>query len=279
MVVAKLGLEGGGSSLQVALVVAGVDAVVYWVVLLGQKGSGAFAGLPPVAIAAFAGAGIVAAVFGRLASFTGIHRVGASINSAGISTRPLFATILAFVLLAEAVALPVVAGIVVLVGGLVVLSLSKGGDVGGWKPHELLFPVGAAAAFALADVVRRFGLTTTPATALQGVTLNETAGGLVLAAYLLLRRRDDLGLVSRETWGYFVASGLLNALSFWLLFVALQTGPVAVISSLVATTPLFTTVFAYALLGDLERVTGGVVVGALLVVVGAGLITLGPALV
>ncbi|MDX1744947.1 MAG: hypothetical protein R3324_03320 [Halobacteriales archaeon] len=42
-----------------------------------------------------------------------------------------------------------------------------------------------------------------------------------------------------------------------------------------ATAPLFTVVFAYFLLGDLERVTKGLVVGVLLVVAGAGLVVLG----
>ncbi|MEF8867877.1 MAG: EamA family transporter, partial [Haloarculaceae archaeon] len=185
-----------------------------------------------------------------------------------------FATALAFLLIGEVVAPQVVGGILLLVVGLVVLSLSRGGDIRGWHAYELLFPLAAAGAFALADVLRRWGLTTTAATPLHGVALNETAGGVLLAAYVLIRRRGAMRDVSRRTYGIFVGSGLLNALSLLLFFVALDLGRVAIASSLIATTPLFTAAFAYVLLDDLERITMGVVAGAALVVGGAVVITL-----
>lgn len=274
MVGLKLGLEDGGTSLQASLVVALVDVAVYWGLLAALGQIGVFAEVSLVGLAAFVLAGIVGTALGRFASFTGIHRVGASVNSAGISTRPLFAAALAFLLIGEVVPVQVVGGILLLVVGLVVLSLSRGGDIGGWRVYELLFPLAAAGAFALADVLRRWGLTTTAATPLHGVALNETAGGILLAAYVLTRRRDAMADVSRRTYGIFVGSGVLNALSLLLFFVALDLGQVAIASSLIATTPLFTAAFAYVLLDDLERITRGVVIGAALVVVGAIVITL-----
>ena len=50
-------------------------------------------------------------------------------------------------------------------------------------------------------------------------------------------------------------------------------GGVAIVDSLAATTSLFTTIFSAVLLGDVERVTRGVITGAMLVVLGAILIT------
>ena len=274
MVVAKRGLAGGGTTLQVSVLVAAVDTVVYWGVLFVLYGTELTAALTPRAVGIFIVAGIVGTALGRLSSFTGIHRVGASINAAGISTRPLFAAGLALVLLGEPLGLQVGVGIVILVVGLVILSISKGGDIRGWRPRDLLFPLGAAGAFAAADIIRRFGFTTTPATALHGVTLNETAGVVVLAAYVATRRRDAFKAVTRRTYAIFVAAGVFNAISLLLFFIALEIGPVAVASSLIGTTPLFTTIFAFVLLGDLERITPGVVGGATLVVAGAVLITL-----
>lgn len=274
MVLSKRGLEFGGDALLVALVVAVVDAVLYWPVLAVVEGGAVLAGLTPAGVGVFVLAGVVGTGVGRLASFTAIDRVGASVNSAAVSTRPLFATALAFLFLGEAVGPVVGAGIVVLVVGLVVLSLSRGGDVRGWAPHELLFSLLAAGSWAVADVVRRFGLTTTPATALHGVAVNEAAGVVVLGAYLLARRPAALGAVPRRSLAFFVGAGLLNACSFLLFFVALDLGPVAIVTSLVGVASLFTVAFAYLLLGDLERITPGIVVGAGLVVVGAAAITL-----
>jgi uncharacterized membrane protein len=62
-------------------------------------------------------------------------------------------------------------------------------------------------------------------------------------------------------------------LAFFTAF-SLDAGRVAVVDSLAATAPLFTTLFSAVLLRDVERVTRGVVLGALLVVVGVVLITI-----
>jgi DME family drug/metabolite transporter len=63
------------------------------------------------------------------------------------------------------------------------------------------------------------------------------------------------------------------------MFTALDApdGRIAVVDPLVATAPLFTIVFSTIWLRDLERVTKGVLAGVLLVVLGAALVTGGPA--
>ena len=61
-------------------------------------------------------------------------------------------------------------------------------------------------------------------------------------------------------------------LAFFTAF-SLEAGRVAVVDSLAATAPLFTAIFSAVLLRDVERVTRGVVFGAVLVVIGAVLIT------
>ncbi|WP_433625780.1 EamA family transporter [Halomicrococcus sp. NG-SE-24] len=274
-VVSKRGMDAGGSALQASLVVVVVDSGLYWLALLALRGTDPLASLSPAAVTVFFVAGLVGTALGRLATFTGVHRVGASINSAGISARPLFATALAFAWLGEPVSLATAAGIVVLVAGLVVLALAKGGDIGGWRPRELLFPLSAAAAFAVGNVVRRYGLETSPATALQAVALNETAALVALAGYAAVRGRWDVLTAPRGTYARFTVSGLLTAVALLSLFaaLALPAGRIAVVDPLTGTAPLFTTLFAYFLLRDIERVTYGVVAGAALVVVGAGMIT------
>lgn len=273
-VLSKRGMAAGGSSLQASLVVVVVDSTLYWLALLLLQGIDLFADLSLAAMALFAGAGFVGTALGRLAVFAGVHRVGASVNSAAISTRPLFATVLAVTLLGEAVGLWTWVGILVLVAGLGVLTLSKGGDLAGWEPTDLLFPVAAAAFFGAGNVARRYGLVTFPdVTLLEAVALNETAALVALAGYALVAGRRDIFSAPRETYGYFAGSGTITAVALLSLFAALQRGTVALVDPLAATAPLFTTLFAALLLRDLERVTKGIVAGAALVVVGAVLIT------
>ncbi|MDY6764400.1 MAG: DMT family transporter [Halobacteria archaeon] len=273
-ILSKRGMEAGGNALQASLIVVVVDTTVYWAILLVTHGPfNLFSQLSLGVIGIFLFAGVVGTAIGRLATFGGVHRVGASVNSAGISTRPLFATILALVWLGEPVNLQTATGIVVLVIGLVILALSRGGDIRGWGMRDLLFPLTAAGAFAVGNVVRRFGLTTTPATTLEAVTLNETAALVVLAGYAVFGSGKEISNAPRRSYLFFTGSGVITAVALFSLFEAFDRGPVAIVDPLAGTAPLFTTFFAFFLLRDIERVTRGVVAGAVLIVVGAGLIT------
>jgi drug/metabolite transporter (DMT)-like permease len=272
-VLSKRGMDAGGAPLQASLVVVTVDTALYAAALVAVGGR-PLAGLDLGTAALFLGAGVVGTALGRLATFAGVERLGASVNSAAISARPLFAGAFAVGLLGERVSLPTVAGVVVLVAGLVWLALARGGDVRGWEPADLRFPLAGAACFALGNVVRRFGLNTTEATALQAVALNEAAALVALGAYTLAVRRDALA-APRRSYALFAGSGAITAVALLSLFAALAApgGRVVVVDPLAASAPLFTAVFAAVLLGDVERVTRGVVGGAALIVAGAALVT------
>ncbi|MFC7202220.1 EamA family transporter [Haloferax namakaokahaiae] len=270
----KRGMSYDGTALQASLVVVVVDLSLV-VSLLLFRGTAPFAGIDLAIVGLFLFAGATGTALGRLAIFVGVDRVGASINSAVVSARPLFATAFAFGLLGEPVSFSTGVGIVVLVGGLVVLSLAKGGDLSGWETRDLVYPLASGALFAFGNVLRRFGLETGGADVLQAVALNEAGALLVFLGYAAVRGVDGFRSADRRSYGYFAVSGTLTAVALISLFsaLALPAGQVAIVESLAATAPLFTTVFVYFLLQDLERVTRGVVTGAMLVVVGTALVT------
>ena len=274
-VLSKRGMAAGGTPLQASLVVVVVDSGLYWVALLLTEGPAGLASLTPFAVGLFLLAGFLGTALGRLAIFAGIRRLGASINSAVISARPVFAAVLAVAFLGEVATAATVAGIAVLAVGLVVLALARGGDIGGWDRRDLLFPLSAAVVFAAGNVIRRFGLNVTPATALEAVALNETAALVALGGYALLGGRTEVLSLPRRSYALFAASGVLTAVALLSLFTALSLpgGRVVVVDPLVAAAPLFTAGFAYFLLDDVERVTRGIVAGAVLVVTGAVLVT------
>ncbi|NUB90183.1 DMT family transporter [Haloterrigena sp. SYSU A121-1] len=272
----KRGMAAGGDSVQASLVVALVDSGIYWLVIAALHGRSAFSELTLEILAVFAFAGVVGTAVGRIAIFVGVDRVGASLNSAILSTRPLFATLLALTWLGEPLGPVTGVGIVVLVAGLALLTASRGGDLSGWTPRDLLWPIAAAATFAVANVARRYGMLETPLSALEAVALNETAGLVALVAYVFAVGGRDALERPRESYRYFTGSGLLTAVAMLSLMTALglESGRIALVDPLVATAPFFTLVFAAVLLRDIERVTKGVVAGAALIVVGAALITL-----
>ena len=279
-VLSKRGLARGGGTHQATLVVIGLDALIYWGILLVRRGMGAFSGLSVITIGVFLVAGALGTAMGRLFVFKGIDRVGASINSAVISTRPLFAALLAAGFLSESVTPSIAVGIVVLVVGLTVLALGQGGDVEGWNAYEMLFPLAAASCFAVGNVLRRFGLQSSSMTVFEALTANATAAVLVLIAYTTVSNSWESLHAPAESYRYFVASAVLTALSVLALFTALSlpNGQVAIVDSLAATSPLFTVAFSSVFLRDLEQVTRGIIVGAFIVVVGVVFITSGPLL-
>jgi len=76
--------------------------------------------------------------------------------------------------------------------GVVTLAFSKGGDIRGWHAWQLWIPLGAAASFAIGNVLRRFGLTTTATAPLEGLTIDQTAAFIGLLIYAYSRRTRNM---------------------------------------------------------------------------------------
>lgn len=270
----KKGLERGGTTVQAATVVIITSGVLFWSALLATAGTRAFDALSWRDAGIFLVGGVFGTTLGRLSNYAGVRRVGASVSTAVINTRPLFAVILAFVVLQETITATTILGVTSLVVGVVVLSMAKGGDIRGWRNVDLAFPLLAALAYAVGNIIRRFGFVATDASSLEAVTLNETAAMLTLGTYLVVRRRDRISTANRAPIPYFVVAGIIGSAALFTLFHALSIGEVSLVDPIAGTAPLFATLFAYVLLRDVEAVTRGVVAGALLVVIGGVLVTI-----
>lgn len=267
-ILAKRGIAAGGSPILASLIVAAVSIVVYWVVI-AAIGSPIRAMLAdPFGIGVFLVSGVVGSGLGILLHYNGVDRVGASVNTAVVNSRPLFVAVAGFAFLGELLHPTTIVGIVVLVGGLVVITLSRGGDIGGWHPIELLFPVSAAIAFGTGNVLRRYGLTSTELTLFEGIAINAVGGFVVLGAYILVVRGTSVLSAPRRAYLWFVATGGLTSLALLALFAALERERVAIVDSIAAATPLFAVLFTVLFLRELEIVNLRVVVGATLVVSG-----------
>lgn len=270
----KRGLSEGGSSLHAAIMTVSISSSLYWLVLIVRDSPGGlFSSLSLWDIGLFLFAGLVGTAIGRLLYYAGVRRIGSSIANAGANTRPLFASILAIAFIGENVTVGHGIGVLVLVVGLVVLTLSKGGNIGGWETKNMVFPLGTAIAFAVGNVVRRFGLHETSISVLEAIAINEIAALAVLVAYLLVQKDKRLFTIPRRSFMYFTVSGVLSATGLLFLFGALDRGTVVVVDPLVGTQTLFATFFAFLFLRDIERVTRQTIFGVALIVIGVGLVT------
>ncbi|RQG86699.1 DMT family transporter [Natrarchaeobius halalkaliphilus] len=272
----KKGLERDGNAILASVVAATVSFGLFVTIATVVYGpSESYLGVSRTGAAIFLFGGVIGSSLGRLVVYAGVDRVGVSVNTAILNTRPLFAAILAVGLLGEPITGWLGLGILVIVVGVVLVSLSRGGDIRGWKWYELAFPLFAAIAYGAGNVVRRYGFTATDTDVLSAFVLNEFAALGILMGYALVRHGRKLFVVSRRTYALFAAGGLLSSLALLSLFTALSRGPVIVVDPLAGTSPLFAALFTVIFLKRVERVTRGVVIGAAVIILGVVFITLG----
>ncbi|MFB6250782.1 MAG: DMT family transporter [Halobellus sp.] len=270
----KLGMERGGRPTRATLIVLVVGATVFWAALFVQgAGEASVTRLPPVDIAVFAVSGIIGTSLAWLSWFRGIRLVDASVGNVLFYTQPLFATILAAVVLGEQLTSVTGVGVVLIVLGVGLLSLSGGSAVQFRLSKALLFPLAAAVFAAISNVVNRFGFQTSTATPLEAAAINLTSALPFIVGHTVSYHREALTTPDRSDV-YFVCSGLANAVAVFAMFTALANGPVVIVAPLVSTSPLFTTALAFVFLTDVETVTARTVVSAVLTVVGAAITAL-----
>lgn len=276
-ILSKRGLDAGGTWLQSTLMLLVVRVLLFWSALFAVAGpGGALSGLTPIAIGLFGIASVVATALGRPALYVGFDRVGSTVSNAFVNARPTFSVAFGAFFLAEPITPGLGFGVLLIVTGLFVVTLSKGGDIGGWSKYDLVYPLIAALAFSIGNVIRRFGFETTPTTVLQAVAVGETITFGVMVGYATVTRTEPVWNASLEAYGWFLGGTVLASLGFLAMFGALAAGPVSVVDSVIAAAPLVTTLVAIVFLRDIERVTGGLIVGVGLVVCGLILVALQP---
>lgn len=203
-----------------------------------------------------------------LLTYTGNQRMGPTVTSSVSCTTPLFALSGAIVFLGEALTAGNVLGTTAIVLGMLVLTWADDARPRSWALWAIALPFAAAAIRAFAQILTKAGL------ALWG---SPYAAGLigytVSAAVILAAARTDGSHqpIDRRAAPWFVATGLLNGGSVFLMYTALAKGQVALVSPIVATYPLFTLGLSMLLLRT-ERVTPRIAVGTVLTVAGVAVL-------
>ena len=243
-----------------------VGTVCLWAVVLvtGPHGTVSLAG-----IAFFALAGLVGTLAGRLLRFVAIEKVGASVSSALINLSPLVASVLAILLLGERVTLPIVLGTLVIILGTVLLSGSS--QRVGFKPRHLWLGILSAACFGVVAVLRKLGLGQVGP--VLGYAVNVTTALVAYSAFLAASGRHRDIRARGRSLGHFVAAGVAENAGVFLTVVALSLGTVSVVTPLTGSAPIFVLLLSALFLRDVETLTGRIVAGTILIVLGVYLIT------
>jgi drug/metabolite transporter (DMT)-like permease len=212
-------------------------------------------------------AGVLGPGSSQLLFTLAVRDAGPSRTSVTVGTAPLFSVAIALVLLDEPAKAGVIAGAILIVLGGILLVRERG------RPEHvkligLGFALAATVVFAVRDnLVRHLSLDTEVEPALAAAA-TLFAGGVTVAAWLLLTRRRFPAGGSRA----FVLSGVLFGLSYLCLFEAYYRGRVSVVSPLLATESLWAVGLSALLLRRHELVGPRLAAGAALVVAGGVLI-------
>ena len=97
--------------------------------------------------------------------------------------------------------------------------------------------------------------------------------GVVFVVGLFTGRLPDISAIDRRTFSYILLSGVAGGLSWIFYFIALRMGRASMVAPIDRLSMVFTVVLAALILG--EKVTTGIAVGTILMVIGAILVVLG----
>lgn len=219
----------------------------------------------------FIASGLLGTVAGRFLRFLGIEKVGAPVAASINNLNPFMSTGFAILLLGERVTVPILAGTGVIVLGTILLSLS--GRHAGFRPRHLVYPFMSALCFGAVAIIRKLGLS--HAHPIFGFAINVTTAFIAFTAYLIASGNlRTLACNGKSLW-YFVGAGVAENVGVFLVLVALSLGQVSVVTPLNGTAPLFVLVLSWWYLQGVERLTGRIVLGSVLIVFGVFLLTAG----
>jgi drug/metabolite transporter (DMT)-like permease len=212
-------------------------------------------------------AGLLAPGLSQLFFTLAVRDAGPSRTSVVVGTAPLFAVVIALILLDEPLDAALALGAILVVGGGIVLVAERG------RPQHvrrigLLYALGACVAFASRDNFVRWVSLDTDVQPGVAATATLAAGAGFIGLYLLVTRTP----VRVRELRLFAPAGLLFGASYVSLFEAYYRGRVTVVSPLVATEALWGVMLSAVLLRRHELVGRRLVLGAALVVLGGALI-------
>jgi len=250
-----------------SLISLGTSAAIFWLLLIVFI---PLAELRDVGIGYFIAGGIFAPAIGQTLGYIGMERLGVARSSPIVNTSPIFSSILAVIFLGEVWVFQNVIGTCLVIAGVIVLSSRKPAD-GNWRIKDVAYPVFAALAFGISSNLRKAGLTAVPRPLLGAAV---TLGTAFLVLLLIVQLRGGRQALEWNAQGgkWMAAGALFNTCALLSFFAALNIGQVVRIEPLVACNPLLSIIWTGIFLRGIERLTGRVVLGALVTVAGTVLV-------
>ena len=261
-ITARMGMHHS-TPLTAACVLLFLRTVVFWSGVFLTGGAPRVEWLP---LLLFVGLGILQTATSLL-QLTGIHRLGAARAEPLRNTYPLWSALIAIVFLREQAGLGILAGTVLVVGGIGLISWQPVDS--GLRYHwwEAVFPLLAALFAGIAFPIRRiaFDISNEP---LYFAAILSIVSFVSLGPYVGVRLRTEKLALNRSALPRFILSGFFESAASLLSLIAVSLGRVVVVSPIVASTPLWTLILTVVFLRGIERINARTVTGTFAVMTG-----------
>ena len=208
----------------------------------------------------------------QVAQVFSIARVGPALTSAIGAFAPFFAAGPAIVLLGEPWGLQLIIGMSLMTFGLIFSTLSTKGLKRTWPLWVLLLPLGASLARGIIQPILKVGLSDIPSPFFATLMLGSVST-CILAAVLILTKKTNLLIGSRNGIKWFSISGIINAFGILSINYAIYLGGVVLAAPLAATSPIWALLFGILIFKN-EKLGVRQFTVALLVVIGSILIVI-----
>ena len=229
-------------------------------------------GLPFMAYVNFGLAGLFHFYIGWTLLTISQTKVGAARTGALLGTTPFFALFISALAFNEILNLPVLAGIIILVTGVYLISFEKnpmaGTGASTWR--DSLYGLGVAVCFAISTIFIRAGIKDLDSP-LLGVTISMGISALIYGITLLFQRKQiQQGPITKDALWFQLGAAFFVGVSTWARWIALDMTLVSVVLALGRLNVPVVILLSPLLVGKAaENVTVRVWIGASMIVGGS----------
>ena len=222
------------------------------------------------AAAVFLAIGLVYPAAVTMLTYQANDLMGPAVAGALGNLAPLFAVLGGMLLFGEWPAPLQILGILTIVLGIILLSLSRDGVTRSWPLWAIVLPLAASVIRGAAQPIGKVGLSIWPSS-FAAVLLGYTASTLVVAIVAVAQHRHGRVNFAPKGILWFAGVGLSNGFAVLALYAALAHGPVVLVAPLAATYPLVTLALGAVLLRA-EKITLPLFAGILITVAGVAML-------
>ena len=246
-----------------------IHSVVLWIAVF------ATGGIPQVAFAgvvAIAASGLIQPAI-RHFHYTGIHKIGTSRAVTLRNSYPIFTVTAGILFLGEPPTLLGMIGTVLVVTGIVLTSWRMDKNVPSFRWAYLVYPGATVLLTTVVHPLRRYALVQSQEPLFFAALVGPVAL-LSLALFYVSPVCQEKLVWDRRAFWPILFSGTFETAAVLLMLMAFASGPVAVVSPISATAPIWTMILSAIFLREFERLDLASVIGTICVVAGVIAISL-----